>query len=144
VAEGLDLGPSFDPEDGTDHRYQYVISDNPVSIMPTLDYYGFEHEDAITGTEALHGLIREGSAFCGFDNSWGGVRQHVMTAQDFPKIAFASLPLLPYAAFQLSLYICCLNRSCLLHSDPLLPQALLPSTQRSRSTVTAGEACRLT
>jgi hypothetical protein len=53
VAEGLDLGPSFDPEDGTDHRYQYVISDNPVSIMPTLDYYGFEHEDAITGAEMV-------------------------------------------------------------------------------------------
>lgn len=49
VAEGLDLGPSFDPEDNTDHRYQYVVADSPVSIMPTLDYYGFEHEDAITG-----------------------------------------------------------------------------------------------
>jgi hypothetical protein len=56
VAEGLDLGPSFDPEDGTDHRYQYVIADNPVSIMPTLDYYGFEHEDAITG--ASQGVLR--------------------------------------------------------------------------------------
>lgn len=49
VAEGLDLGPAFDPEDGTDHRYQYVVADSPVSIMPTLDYYGYEHEDAITG-----------------------------------------------------------------------------------------------
>ena len=31
------------------NRYQYVISEMPVSIMPTLDYYGYEHEDAITG-----------------------------------------------------------------------------------------------
>lgn len=51
MAEGLDLGPTFDPEDATDHRYQYVIADNPVSIMPTLDYYGYEHEDAITGEQ---------------------------------------------------------------------------------------------
>jgi len=51
VAEGLDLGPTFDPEDVTDHRYQYVITDNPVQIMPTLDYYGYEHEDAITGRD---------------------------------------------------------------------------------------------
>jgi len=34
----------------TDHRYQYPISDTPIAIMPTLDYYGYEHEDAITGT----------------------------------------------------------------------------------------------
>jgi hypothetical protein len=27
-----------------------------VSIMPTLDYYGFEHEDAITG--ASQGVLR--------------------------------------------------------------------------------------
>jgi hypothetical protein len=33
----------------TDHRYQYVLTDSPFAIMPTLDYYGFEHEDAITG-----------------------------------------------------------------------------------------------
>ncbi|KIY94001.1 Translocase of chloroplast 90 [Monoraphidium neglectum] len=40
VAEGLDLGPTFDPEDVTDHRYQYVVTDTDVAIMPTLDYYG--------------------------------------------------------------------------------------------------------
>ncbi|KAI8472281.1 MAG: hypothetical protein J3K34DRAFT_519900 [Monoraphidium minutum] len=67
VAEGLDLGPTFDPEDVTDHRYQYVVTDNEVAIMPTLDYYGFEHEDAITGFVA---------EWCGqpFNrNGWGGV-----------------------------------------------------------------------
>ena len=40
VAEGIDLGPTFDPEDVTDHRYQYVVTDTDVAIMPTLDYYG--------------------------------------------------------------------------------------------------------
>eukprot|EP00878_Enallax_costatus_P011450 GHUV01011954.1.p2 GENE.GHUV01011954.1~~GHUV01011954.1.p2 ORF type:complete len:434 (+),score=125.86 GHUV01011954.1:1557-2858(+) len=66
VAEGLDLGPTFDPEDVTDHRYQYVITDNPVSIMPTLDYYGFEHEDAITG------FVAEYSAQPFNRDGWGG------------------------------------------------------------------------
>jgi hypothetical protein len=28
----------------------YPISDTSIAIMPTLDYYGYEHEDAITGT----------------------------------------------------------------------------------------------
>jgi hypothetical protein len=60
VAEGLDLGPSFDPEDSTDHRYQYVIGDNAVSIMPTLDYYGYEHEDAITGVWRLMVCLSKG------------------------------------------------------------------------------------
>lgn len=27
----------------------YPISDTQIAIMPTLDYYGYEHEDAITG-----------------------------------------------------------------------------------------------
>ncbi|WIA36062.1 hypothetical protein OEZ86_007418 [Tetradesmus obliquus] len=67
VAEGLDLGPSFDPEDNTDHRYQYVVADSPVSIMPTLDYYGFEHEDAITG------FVAEYSAQPFNRDGWGGV-----------------------------------------------------------------------
>eukprot|EP00775_Hariotina_reticulata_P001040 gene1040-1378_t len=66
VAEGLDLGPTFDPEDITDHRYQYVITENPVQIMPTLDYYGYEHEDAITG------FVAEYSAQPFNRDGWGG------------------------------------------------------------------------
>lgn len=50
VAEGLDLGPKFDPEDTTQYRYVYQVpTDADWQIMPTLDYYGYEHEDAITG-----------------------------------------------------------------------------------------------
>ena len=49
VAEGLDLGPTFDPEDNTNHRYAYLVPESDWQIMPTLDYYGHEHEDAITG-----------------------------------------------------------------------------------------------
>lgn len=43
------LPTSLLPPCTTDHRYQYPISDTPIAIMPTLDYYGYEHEDAITG-----------------------------------------------------------------------------------------------
>jgi hypothetical protein len=50
VMEPLDLGPRFDPVDLTDHRYSYPLPmDLDWQIMPTLDYYGWEHEDAITG-----------------------------------------------------------------------------------------------
>jgi hypothetical protein len=65
--EGLDLGPTFDPEDVTDHRYQYVVPDMDISIMPTLDYYGFEHEDAITG------FVADYSAQPFNKDGWGGV-----------------------------------------------------------------------
>lgn len=38
-----------------------------ISIMPTLDYYGWEHEDAITG------FIAEWSAQLAHRHGWGGV-----------------------------------------------------------------------
>jgi hypothetical protein len=45
-----------------------------VSIMPTLDYYGFEHENAITGVQGVWGFVCElmGFVFCGI----GDVCQH--------------------------------------------------------------------
>ncbi len=106
VAEGLDLGPTFDPMEGTNHRYVYAgmsehthshtyihthvhrlrmdrvpavvarrrregrsmdarqkgrvsdcvcvcvthtVPEADWQIMPTLDFYGFEHDDAISG-----------------------------------------------------------------------------------------------
>uniref|UniRef100_A0A7R9V4P2 AIG1-type G domain-containing protein n=1 Tax=Chlamydomonas euryale TaxID=1486919 RepID=A0A7R9V4P2_9CHLO len=67
VTEGLDLGLAVDPEDGTNHRYCYAVAETDWQIMPTLDYYGFEHEDAITGFVADYEaqfLNRDG---------WGGV-----------------------------------------------------------------------
>jgi len=36
-------------EDYTNHRYVYCVPEADIAIMPTLDYYGFEHEDAING-----------------------------------------------------------------------------------------------
>jgi hypothetical protein len=34
-----------------------VVLTNYVSIMPTLDYYGFEHEDAITGAQGANSSV---------------------------------------------------------------------------------------
>eukprot|EP00983_Pelagomonas_calceolata_P103683 1158939-Pelagomonas_calceolata.AAC.3 len=36
-------------EDYTNHRYVYCVPEADIAIMPTLDYYGYEHEDAING-----------------------------------------------------------------------------------------------
>jgi len=66
VTEGLDLGPTFDPEDGTNHRYVYAAGDSDIQIMPTLDYYGFEHEDAING------FVAEYDGQPGNRDGWGG------------------------------------------------------------------------
>lgn len=67
VTDGLDLGPKFDPQYVTDHRYQFFMSDMDISVMPTLDYYGFEHEDAITG------FVAEFSSQPFNRDGWGGV-----------------------------------------------------------------------
>ncbi|KAF5834443.1 hypothetical protein DUNSADRAFT_8906 [Dunaliella salina] len=66
VAEGLDLGPTFDPEDYTNHRYVYCVPEADIAIMPTLDYYGYEHEDAING------FVAEFDGQPGNRDGWGG------------------------------------------------------------------------
>jgi len=67
VAEGLDLGPTFDPEDGTNHRYCYLVPESDWQVMPTLDYYGYEHEDAITGFVAEYdSQLMNRDGWCGF------------------------------------------------------------------------------
>ncbi|KAG1671540.1 hypothetical protein FOA52_011262 [Chlamydomonas sp. UWO 241] len=67
VAEGLDLGTTFGPEDGTNHRYCYCVGESDWSIMPTLDYYGYEHEDAITG------FVADYEAQFFNHDGWGGL-----------------------------------------------------------------------
>lgn len=67
VAEGLDLGPTFDPDDRTNYRYAYFVPEMDWQIMPTLDYYGYEHEDAITG------FVAEYDAQPFNRDGWGGV-----------------------------------------------------------------------
>eukprot|EP00798_Chlamydomonas_sp_ICE-L_P010149 gene10149-8052_t len=79
VTEGLDLGPSFDPDDATNYRYCYCVPESTWQIMPTLDYYGHEHEDAITGFVAEH------MTFLGHKNGWGGVPVDVHLAVEKDK-----------------------------------------------------------
>lgn len=45
----------------------YAVPEADISIMPTLDYYGFEHEDAINGFVAEY----DGQPF----NRWGSALQ---------------------------------------------------------------------
>lgn len=54
-------------EDFSNHRYVYAVPEADISIMPTLDYYGFEHEDAINGFVAEY----DGQPF----NRWGSALQ---------------------------------------------------------------------
>ncbi|KAL6759900.1 hypothetical protein V8C86DRAFT_2563689 [Haematococcus lacustris] len=79
VAEGLDLGPTFDPVDNTNHRYVYAVPEADVQLMPTLDYYGFEHEDAINGIVAEY----DGQVFT--RHGWGGVPLNVHLALEKDK-----------------------------------------------------------
>ena len=65
--EGLDLGPTFDPEETNQHRYMFAIVETDWSIIPTVDYYGFEHEDAVSGFVAEY----EAQALNAF--GWGGL-----------------------------------------------------------------------
>jgi hypothetical protein len=48
-------------------RYSYAVDDTPWHVMPTLDYYGLEHEDAVSGIVAE----RDGVLFS--RDGWGGV-----------------------------------------------------------------------
>jgi len=53
TTSGLNLGPTFDPSQRSQHRYRYPPKPRgALAVMPTLDYYGWEHEDAITGVVA--------------------------------------------------------------------------------------------
>lgn len=50
VVDPIDLGPTFDPEDMYSHRHAYAeAADAGVTVIPSQDYYGPEHEDPLNG-----------------------------------------------------------------------------------------------
>ncbi|PNW70794.1 hypothetical protein CHLRE_17g734300v5 [Chlamydomonas reinhardtii] len=68
VVDPIDFGPSFDPEDMYSHRHAYAeAADAGVTVIPSQDYYGPEHDDP------LNGIVFQYEAQPFSRHGWGGV-----------------------------------------------------------------------
>ncbi|KAG2429457.1 hypothetical protein HYH02_014039 [Chlamydomonas schloesseri] len=68
VVDPIDFGPSFDPEDMYSHRHAYAeAADAGVTVIPSQDYYGPEHDDP------LNGIVFQYEAQPFSRHGWGGL-----------------------------------------------------------------------